>query len=104
MIDVITTKVASQASSINIFHRISINSIFKDLSKIIRSAPISSPIIKLWAHPRDPFIKLNFDGFSLGNPIPPSIGCLIKYCLLACLKAFVGPIGTGTLSLQKFMP
>lgn len=70
IIHVIAFRIASWASSLDLFQGISINVLLRDLPSIIKSAWFVPQIRHYWRPPMNLAIKLNFNGCSLGNPGP----------------------------------
>ncbi|XP_019055746.1 PREDICTED: uncharacterized protein LOC109115811 [Nelumbo nucifera] len=89
---------------IRVFHWLKSLALFKDLSEddllrnwkeIASSTPVKDTSLPSWAPPPSGFVKLNFDGSSMGNPGPSGIGGVLRNEEGMIISLFSGPIGLG---------
>lgn len=94
VIEVISLRVAFEASSLKIFHGISTDTLIRDIPSIIHSAPHVPQSQPSWQPPNGPVLKLSFDGCSLSNPVQSGIGGIFRDHYGVCIQAFSNPLPT----------
>ncbi|XP_077234187.1 uncharacterized protein LOC143876359 [Tasmannia lanceolata] len=74
---------------------VSANDLCYEWKEICLGSAHEPKIIQDWEPPAHGFLKLDFDGSSMGNPIPSGIGRVLRDEFGAVRWAFAGPIGVA---------
>lgn len=95
MLEVIHIRVIHWLKTLALFAEFSVDELQRKWKEIAELVPMRKASNVCWIPPPHDFVKLNFDGSSLGNPGPSGIGGVIRDEQGNLLAMYSGPVGVG---------